>query len=80
MLLHFDYPHIRGAYSQIVMAGSIAFPQFLVLAAKVMDEVIMPMGFQEIGFDVSRFPEGVYFWEYRDEIGRRETGRFEVVH
>jgi hypothetical protein len=47
------YP--QGAYSQIVMAGSI-------------------------GFDVSRFPEGVYFWEYRDEIGRRETGRFEVVH
>ncbi len=53
--------------------------RLLALDGKVMDEVIMPMGFQEIGFDVSRFPAGVYFWEYRDEIGRRETGRFEVM-
>lgn len=53
--------------------------RLLALDGKVMDEVIMPMGFQEIGFDVSRFPAGTYFWEYRDEIGRHESGRFEVM-
>lgn len=53
--------------------------RLLTLDGKVMDEVIMPMGFQEIGFDVSRFAAGVYFWEYRDEIGRREAAKFEVV-
>ena len=55
------------------------FPaSLLALEGKVMDEVILPMGFQEIGFDVSRFAAGVYLWGYRDEIGRREVGRFAV--
>ena len=53
--------------------------RLLALDGKVMDEVIMPVGFQEINFDVSRYSAGVYFWEYRDEIGRHEVGMFEVV-
>lgn len=49
------------------------------LDGRVMEELILPMGFKELTFDVSRYPAGMYLWEYKDAAGRREAARFEVM-
>jgi hypothetical protein len=71
-----DRIHLRcvkqGLHEQAVI-------RLLALDGRVLDEVIMPMGFEEIDFDVSQFPAGVYLWEYLNARGVRDAGRFEVV-
>ena len=52
----------------------------LSIDGRAMEEVQLPMGFTEIDFDLALYPAGMYIWEYRDALGHREAGRFEVVH
>ncbi len=53
--------------------------RLIALDGRVMDEVILPMGFKEIDFDMSRYPAGMYIWEYKDANGKHEAARFEVL-
>jgi hypothetical protein len=62
----------RGLREQAVI-------RLLALDGSVLDEVVMPMGFDEIDIDVSRFPAGIYLWEYLNASGVREVGRFAVT-
>lgn len=53
--------------------------RLLRLDGSVLDEIVLPLGFEKVEFDVSRFSSGMYLWEYLNEDGYREAGRFEVA-
>ena len=72
-------PCFAGRSSSMGMTFIVSFPTRGYFPSIFCTLRTVPMGFQEIGIDVSRFPAGLYLWEYSSESGAREAGRFEVV-